>query len=538
MNIQITRTARDATEGVRAACGAAFETLADRLGDVQRGVGGLLRQTADLSALLNADSGGPDPAAAVLSAARGLIDLLGMDAPVAAGYGAAAAEARDSLSRIDGEARALGAVSSLTLITARSLNAPGLEDYIRTLRGFIEGLAADARALDAGVCAVTDSRLEARDAAALALRALNQSVIALDAGGPSAETTARETAALRTRLAAQARDAADIARRETKALIAGVQFADEFAQRLAHVEAIMDDGAPGTAALAAVQISALAEDAEAVCDVAARALDRLDALGAELRAGFGEGGGEGPVAAAVRARRAAMQAAQSREAEMVAALDKVAAAADAISASIGAAESRFAGLGRSAASIKHAAINATLLTARSGPARAALGVLAEAVHASAVVAGRQSVVCRRAIGNLSEGFDSARVAATVASAAEFRAAMATCASALDTADAALSNLTKMRDRAAEAAAVLVEAVRRCRSAVERVRATQSDLRAMAGASAPAAEREDLSTLGRFEELYTMERERAVHRLLTGSAAPPIDAPAKLSAEDAADSILF
>jgi len=537
MNIQIT-TARDATQALGAECGVAFEALADRLGDVQRGVSGLLRQTADLAALLQAEGDAPDPAAAVLGAARGLIDLLATDAPAAAGYGAAAAEARDALSRIDGEARALGAVSSLTLITARSLNAPGLEDYIRTLRGFIEGLAADARALDEGVCAVTDSRLDAREAAALALRALNQSVDVLDASGPSAEATARETAALRAQLAAEARDAADIARRETKALIAGVQFADEFAQRLAHVETIVEDGGPGTRALAAAQISALAEDAESVCDAAVEALDRLDLLGAELRAGFGEGGGEGPVAAAVRARRATMEAAQSREAEMVAALDKVAAAADAISISIGAAESRFAGLGRSASSIKHAAINATLLTARSGPARAALGVLAEAVHASAVVAGRQSVACRRAIGNLSEGFDSARVAATVASAAEFRAAMATCASALDAADAALSSLKQMRDSAAEAAAVLVEAVRRCRSAVSRVRATQGDLRAMAGTSAPASGMEDLTALGRFEPLYSMERERAVHRALIGSFAPLADAPAKQSAEDAADSILF
>ena len=538
MNIQISRTARDATQEVGAACGVAFEALADRLGDVQRGVGGLLRQTNELAALLNADSATPDPAAAVLSAARALIDLLAADTPVAAGYGAAAAEARDALSRIDGEARALGAVSSLTLITARSLNAPGLEDYIRTLRGFIEGLAADARALDEGVCAVTDSRLEAREAAALALRALNQSVVALDASGPSSEATARETAALHTKLAAEARDAADTARRETKALIAGVQFADEFAQRLAHVEAILEDGGPGTPVLASMQIAAIAGDAESVCDAAEGALDRLELLGGELRAGFGEGSGEGPVAAAVRARRAAMEAAQSREAEMVAALDKVAAAADAISTSIGAAESRFAGLGRSASSIKHSAINATLLTARSGPARAALGVLAEAVHASAVVAGRQSVACRRAIGNLSEGFDSARVAATVASAAEFRAAMATCASALDTADVALSSLTQMRDSAAEAAAVLVEAVRRCRSAVARVRATQGDLRAMAGTNAADAKLEDLSVLSRFEALYTMERERDVHRALTGSSAASADAPAKLSAKDAADAILF
>lgn len=527
----------EATRDVRDACGAAFASLATRLGDVQRGVGGLLRQTSDLAALLSEDAASADPTEAARATARTLIGLLGADAPGATSHRAVAAEAREALGEIDRETRALGAVASLTDITARSLNAPGLDDYTRTLRGFIGSLAGDAMALDEGVCAVSRSRLQARDAAETALSALSQALAALDDGGPTANAAAREQATLRARLAAEARAAADAARRETKALIAGVQFADEFAQRLEHIETIRRDGGPGTAALASAQIAALAEDAEAVCDAASGALDRLEALGASLRAAFGEAEGEGPVAAAVHARRKALEAARSREAEMSAALDLVASSADAIRLSISAAEERFAGLGRSAAAIKLAAINATLLTARSGSARAALGVLAEAVRDSAVVADRQSGACRRAIARLSDGFDADKVAATVAAAAAFRAAMADCAQALDSTGEALSKLALMRDGAADAAATLVEAVRRCQSSVDSVRRTQDDLRAMDDASGGAAPG-DLSRLDRFESIYTMEREREVHRAVTGApAASPVAAPVA-AAGDVLDSILF
>lgn len=519
MRTQTKTAGLEATGSVRDACSTAFAALASDLGDVQRGVNTLLWQTSELAALLDDGKEATDLTESARVAAGTLIELLGSEAPT--NQGTIAVEARTALGAIKRETRALGAVASLTGITARSMNAPGLDDYIRSLRGFVASLAGDATALDEGVCAVARSRAQARDAAEAALAALAMALTALGDAKATSDAAALEETSLRARLGSEARSAADVARRETKALIAGVQFADEFAQRIARVEAMLGDDGPGSGRLAAAQIHALADDGDSVCDTAGVALDRLETVGAGLRAAFGDSHGDGPIAAAVRARRNALEAARSRETEMTAALDQVAGAADAIRDSITAAETRFAGLGSSADAIKVAAINATLFTARSGSARAALGVLAEAVRDSAEVAERQSDICRRAIARLSEGFDTARVDATATAATEFRSAMTTCATALDEADGALGRLSTMREKAGQAASSLLDAVQRCRASVDSVHSTQQDLRNLALSARPD-DTVDAAYLQRFEPQYTMERERAVHRAVTGSPDPEPD----------------
>lgn len=526
-----------AAAAARAACDPAFEALTDRLGAVQRAMGALSRQAGALAELLAAPDGAADPAKAVAEAA-GALDVALARTATAEEVAAPVTAALAALEDVGREARMLDAVASLTQVTAQSLGAAGLEGYVAGLRAQIAALAGDARALDAGVRAIAAARAGAGRAGRSARAAVVAAARAVETARESSAGLAEAAAAFRGRISDEAAAATDAAQVETAALIAGVQFADELAQRLDHVGAILDGAMgrePDAAALAAAQLRALADDGAAVCDRAADALARLETLGSRLAAAVGSSDGRDPAAALLTGRRAALAAASAREAETTSALAEVEDLAGRIAATVAGADARFAGLERSAAAINLAAINATLLTARSGAARAALGVLAEAVRDSAHASTERSRICRGAIAALSAGVEAIGADEAAASAAVFRAALADSAAALDAADADASALGLLRDGAADAASRLADAACGGRNALDAVRDALIALNRAADMQAAPGARGDAAALACFEPIYTMDRERAVHAAVAGA---PRDLPAPSQAPAELDSILF
>lgn len=517
----------------RERCIAAFATVAERLAGVHGGAMTLTAQASDLRALLESGEIAVDPLAPVRETVAALRDAI-LQARVKDVDAAPLTLASAALDDIGDEARRLSAVAALTLITAQSLGAAGLDEYVMGLRALNGTLAGDAGALEDGLHAVVNARQRAAGSIARATAALEQTTSELAAIADMATTgAASATLADVSRVEDTLRGATG---RETRALIAAIQFSDAMAQRLDHVQTLlgMTSGrAEAVGALIAAQLSALAQDGADVCADADAALVRLESTAAVAQAALHAQTDDTGVAVLLRRRRDNIAVAIACEKALGPALAQAAAAADEIEDRMNEALERFSSLGRSAVSINLSAINATLLTTRSGTAKAPLGVLAEAVRDGARLCAVRSDTCRGALEAISARLDPAAFAAFDTALDRFRDAVATCSAQLDAAEAAERTLGRTRVTAAAAADDLATGVQQARQALA---AIGPELEALAASGAPMARTAvDAAAVSDLKAVYTMDREREVHAALCNEAPVAAAAPVEM---DALDSILF
>jgi hypothetical protein len=527
----------------RARCVAAFATAAERLAEVHGNASALSGQLRSLMELVAGDRDDQTTLKAVREAAHELRAAIQQRAD---DDGARSViEARAALGDIEAEARRLAAVAALTQITAQSLAAFGLNDYVAGLRSLNGALADDAEALNDGVESLSRARSRAKAAMARASSGLAQAIVELERAQPAPNEIAAAMAATRRNIADAEASMSDAIARETTALIAAIQFSDSMAQRLEHIETMLGmtqgrEAAVGS--LAAAQLRALHADACKTCDAADAALQRIALAATRANDAFRGDGGEGSADAIMRRRRAGLQKALACDAELAPALSEAQQAAAEIRDRLSEALSRFANLGRSAAEINLSAINATLLTARSGTAKAPLGVLSEAVREGARACATRSKDCNAALAALSEGLDEGRLVAVQTSMNGFHAAVRACEADLAEAEQAASQLALMRDAASDAADALGAAVGVARRALAQVPPVLGEAAAF-GAELDGGSTEGVD-LSDIDAIYTMDRERDVHAGVVGviamarpAVAPAAPAPADVG-DVSLDSILF
>ncbi len=531
---------------------AAFAEAAERLRLVHGELGALGRQLGKLSSLLAAQEIDGDPVAPVARAARDLgAALAGGGADRASAF-ADLERAVAALDQIEREVRELGAIASITVVTAGSLGASGLDVYVVDLRRLIGALSAECGELSRAIEGVGSALGSADEAGRRAARALRSAGASIEAGKARREAIRNEAAKLLRGLSAAARSYSEAVSRETSSLVAAIQFSDSLAQRVEHVTTMIDRAGgreTEVRALVAAQLDALAADARASAAGADRSMARLASEGVHVRDVFGAKEDEGAASAALRFRQSDLR--------KIAAQRGAAAEAARIAADSGArvrtllseAKERFAGLTRSSAGINLSAINAMLLTARSGASRAALGVLSDAVRECAQECAARGEECSEALRRLSDSAAPERGAAIVETSSAFSSALQDTEGRLREAEAALAEFDGMKSAAAEASGRLLPSVRGARDALGEVAAAAvgladiaRELRAALPDIRPKADRlEDLF------DLYTMEREREVHLAVVGGGAPqrrdPPPAPkpaadAAAAAEDALADILF
>lgn len=523
----------------RTRCVAAFATAAERLAEVHGNSSALCGQLRALIALVAGDRDDAASLTAARQAAQKLhaaIDQRRNDA-----HGArSVAEARAALDDIECEARRLGAVAALTQITAQSLAAFGLNDYVAGLRSLNGALAGDAEALTRGVQSLSAARGRAESAMARAAAGLAQAIADLDRAQPDPTETARALAATRRHVVDAEATMSDALARETTALIAAIQFSDSMAQRLEHVETMLGMAAGREAVvgtLAAAQLRALHADACETCADADAALQRIAQAAARANEAFRGDADEGSAAAIMRRTRMGLEKALACDAQLAPALAEAQQAAAEIRTSLLEALDRFANLGRSAAEINLSAINATLLTARSGTAKAPLGVLSEAVREGARACAARSKDCNAALDALTEGLDESRLVEVQTSMEAFHAAVRACENDLAGAEEAASQLALMRDAASDAAAALGSAIGIASRSLAQVPPNLAEVVAL-GDELDCGSTDGFD-LGDIEAIYTMDREREVHAATLGIAQiQPAPEVATATAEVELDSILF
>lgn len=504
---------------------AAFAAAVERLSDVTAGVGGLgreLRGLADVLAADGTDAAGAQEIQAALSALSDAAEAA-LRTHAEAGSTAALRALRAVADAIAAEARQLSAVASMTSVTSGSLGASGLEAYVEGLRASAASLADHGKALERAVddAASAERAWLAATTAAAALVDATATRLATDRR--PAEAAARSAAA-RAELSTAAADIPVAAARETNALIVAMQASDSFSQRLEHVEhmlAIRDGRENALAALAAAQLDALRDDAAALCADTFATLNRLGDVGAralERFAAAGDGADGGAVDEILRARRTAMEETAAAGRAMRGMLDSAAAAANAIRNRIADVEAEVLGIGRAAEGIAISAMNAILLTARSGASRAAFTPLSAAVRESADVFSARANDCRRNLAALSLGFGEARFEALEARSRALEASFDSSERGLSESEAAQEEVARLREGAAAAASQLLDAIAHGARAFERVRATTDRLREIAARIAPTAGAAQAERLTDIYALYTMDREREVHDALTTRSA--------------------
>lgn len=494
-----------------------FAELAVHLADVQAAVLALLDLFAALADHLVAEGAGPDPVAEADLAARTLVDVL----PVISGntYIRALGETRAALHEIAQEARSLKAYAALTRLTTASLQVDVLQAYVVEVQQIAETVQENAQSLTECVEVIDLERGPAVAAQRMATAGLQRMLDDLAQAHAASAGLASEERAFRSDLTRRIDRLSQGGRTEISALISMVQFADQFAQRLEHIETILssDVDPVDTAPLAAALEAALVTDAGSVCSAAVRSLDRLGKLARRSALVDGAALAASPLGRLLQTRRAALDCVQRCNRETAASLTLAAEAARQISAAIVGAQRGFDALRASAASVSIAATNALLLPGRTGEARLPLGVLAKAVQESSAAFRDKTAAASLSIKGLSDGFDASAVTALEQGLAGFDASVQTSSARIDAADDSQRRIATLLSDIDVAVAALEHAAKDSQAAMASVLAS---LRVLRESAAPVSHvRPNPGNLERFIEIYTMASEREVHGAVTGIALP-------------------
>ncbi|WP_146036528.1 hypothetical protein [Pseudotabrizicola formosa] len=494
-----------------------FAELAVRLGDVQAAVLALLELFAALADHLAAEGTGPDPVAEADHAARTLVGVL----PVISGdtYIRALGETRAALHEIAQEARSLKAYAALTRLTAASLRVDVLQAYVVEVQQIAEAVQENAQSLTECVEVIDLERGPAVAAQRMATTGLQRMLDELAQAHAASAGLASEERAFRADLTRRIDRLSQGGRTEISALISMVQFADQFAQRLEHIETILtsDVDPVDTAPLAAALEAALVADAGSVCSAAVNSLDRLAKLARRSALVDGAALASSPLGRLLQSRRAALDCVQRCNQETAASLSSAAAAARQISGALAGAQREFDALRASAASVSIAATNALLLPGRTGEARLPLGVLAKAVQESSAAFRDKTAAASLSIKGLSDGFDGSVIAALEQGLAGFDESVQTSSARIDAADDSQRRIAALLSDIDVAVAALDHAAKDSQAAMARVLAS---LRILRNSAAPINHgRPNPGNLEKFISIYTMASEREVHGAVTGIALP-------------------
>lgn len=523
-------------------CVAAFAAVADRLGSLRAAVTGIEGQLAALVVFLTRQAEAEDPAARLLIEARALAQAMGDWADPAAGgrVGHRLTTALGRIDRIAREAQMLLAVASLTRVVAAEGADHDFEDYVRSLRDLAATIAEESQNTRGGLAATEVEVTRSRAAMAGAREVIDGLALRLGQSGAAGSALAKQVAEDRSRLQVAASTFPVEAGRETRGLIACMQFSDILSQRLDHAERILGlEGGEG-AALAVAQLQAVVADGRAVTETAEAALAALIRSGGAALTVFEAGSGKGAVEALLDRRQAELAQVEAasgaaRRAGMLAAEMSAA-----IEARLGDGLAATQKLDRATYAINLSALNATLLAARGNRSRGAMKVLSDAVRESAALCSESSAACRAALEDCVAACHAGQIEAIRARGEAFGAALDGARAGLASARQDSRELATLEEGAQAALKGLMAAAGAGQAALRRLAEVTASLEATAEELAGACAAEvppDVAAAAMA--LYTMEREREVHRACLGAVpVPPRPAVARAVGQVDLDGVLF
>lgn len=502
-------------------CVAAFDALGGELGSVRQAVVDIGGQLSALAAFLAEKQAEDDPLAQLLVEARSLSALLEewSDPTRAPTIGKSLSDGIRHLDLIERETRMLLSVAALTRVVSADGSQSDLEDYVQSLRDMAERIAEGSLATRAGLRS-TLQEMQRSLAAIVAARQAIDGIATRVQGGDAgmAELAARMAEnAQRQRALAEAFPLA--AARNTSGLVGCIQFSDILSQRLDHAQTMLArsaDGAGGNwlADLAATQIAAAAGDGGDVLDLAGRALEALRQEGRRALEAFTGQDGRGVAEALLARRRAELARVEEASDSARLASRLVADLCSGLEARLSKGLVSTIALDRATYAINLSALNATLLSARQSQSREPLKVLSGAVRESAAVCAENSRGCRAAIESCATSVRDSRMDRIRGGADAFQLALDRARAGLVAADADVERLAEMRDAAKQALVRLIAATEAGQRALNRVAEAMSSISAT-GTSlwAGTLRRSDIreESLDEIASLYTMQRERDVHR---------------------------
>ena len=530
------------------AAASAFACLAERLSDVRGAMTDLEERLRDLASVLSDQRRSDEVIESVAAAAERMRRTVRQASSAATdeNIDRAARKAQSALTEIRGRLAGLNAVTTLSKVTARSLDVPGFDTYSDRLRALIGTLHDEAQGLD-----LTVQQLDRQRAVAGRILATAATVFDGVVGGLADSSRARQEiggamAASQDELAGLILRMPQIAGRETVALVAAMQFADRLAQRLEHVQVLMSlvpERGQNGAALAAAQIDALAAEIRVTSGDVESSLSRLAGVAGSAGAalsGDGQDGRSSGAASAIALNRKILSDLSEGTADALAAIVGAAEEGDQVRVLADTAAARLDRMVEAADEINLAAINASLLARCGDDRERALQVLSFDVRHQAQSCAQVTAGCRSAIGALADGEDIARMAAVIAEVGVFTGVLKETGTAVDAADSAVEEVERLRVETARSLSRLGDAQQAASDALRTLRSAGADLAEVARAlpRTLASGHDDLADL---MDIYTMESEREVHRRLFGmkaEAVPPDVPVADAAPEDVLASVLF
>lgn len=444
---------------------------------------------------------------------------------------------KDGLAAVESlqrECRQLSAIASMTRVTGHSVNIDAIEDYIVTLRGMIQRLATTTLAVQDGLGSMD---IAVKQAAGQLGDAANCARMAIDGredgeAPPEMDGIGGTVLQLSERLRASTLS-------NTGVLMNGIQFSDAFAQRLEHIEVILNavEAEPLAAALAAAQITALVDDSLEMLSHTRGALEQLGAVGQSAADSLaGDMGAQ--AAQMLDVWRTELADAHQIERLVGPALTAAMSAVGNIDTAITTARQNFETLSATALDVSLATVNAGLLAMRSGAAKAAMDVLSTTVRESAHACSELNSRCRTRFATIDNHTQNADFSQLTAQAEKLSALIAKADKDLELASEMFARLESMQNTAGQSAVALQKAVQEGLMVLDGlpglISATASHAPKVASTIMPPNGAE---VLQRFDSLYTMVREREIHASLVGTASPA-DADVGAAEPQSMDDIFF
>lgn len=511
----------------------AFAGLIDTLGPIRARGSGLRERLEQIAEACAAD-GAQEPASlkGPIGATRAAFEAV-IDGDRARELRQAVFGARAHLHEIRRKGVYLHAVASMTRTTAVSMGLSTFDTYAETLRTIASALIEGAERVLARLDDVSS-----REAAKLAAVAGAVDLLAdLEAAIDVAEGTGAVLAERAQEVYAQAQSAAAKIAGDTQADLVGliglIQFSDEMSQRLDHAARIAAE--PALPALLAAQIDALAEDLDRVLTEAAGRLGRLRGLADRALSQFDRSGIAGSAAGTLAQRRAAIDLALGRSERVNRAAAAAADSARAMETALGEASGSFATLRENAAAVTLSAINSALLAKRSSGANGALQTLSTAVRSAAtecLAALDASTEQLEAVDRLNASY-SDRVGKA---ASDLAAALDRAREALADKERAVEALRQTAADGHDTASELTAQIDAAERGLGPLGTLPDKLRRFATQAAIGAPEPDAERAAAVFAVYTMDRERAVHRAALGLPGQPVVEAS--TADLDLDSVLF
>lgn len=507
-----------------------FEQLTEVLGGVHGALTDIAADAERLGGLVQEVGAARSDAGSLRKSCIELVDRLGRAHAALASDRLPKALARglDAVGEMRSECRQLRAVASMTRVAGRSANIDGIEDYIGSLRKMIQRLEDTTVVVHEGLSRINSSTRDAAsllgDASQCARAALDRQRDAAPEGG---DDLLPVMSALAARLAASTS-------RNTGVLMNGIQFSDAFAQRLQHVEAIIDAAGdrPAPAVLASAQLRALRADADVLIAETRAALQSLAADGrSAAQALAGDIGG----------KAAGMLAGWHRELDdgrqldllVTPALRSAVSAVTAIEVAMEGAARDLATLATTAQEVRLAAINSGLLARRSGNGKTAMAVLSATVQERAHACSTLNLRCRDSFAVISQQTTGADFAQLARQADALGIQLARAKADLSRATALLSQLEDLKVAAQAGAADLQRGVEQGLAVLCGLPDLVRQIGSRAGSTQRPLSDAERAEIDAFADLYTMEREREIHAEVAGIALAPMAA-----AQQSLDDIFF